>query len=494
MVVQDYSSVKLEPVFDDLGADNFLEKSTDDYLERFKAVVTLRLPQIMAKLRMSKSENPTSCLVHDSIVPWALDIAKDQGVYGVEFFTMSCAMSTVFYNVHEGLLKVPINVEPCVSVAGLPLLQARDLPSFISGIHAHPTFTQLLTNQFSSLEKADWVFFNTFTSLENEVVNWISKQWPIKTIGPTIASKYLDKRVEDDGDYGIHLFMPEMDICSGLFYESLRSELDDEALSLGVPMVTVLQLVDQPTNAKFIVDEWQMGIRAEVDEKGIIREEEIERCIREIMEGDASEDIKRNAVKWKKVTMEAELLHQPPPFCFVRPPSSPAGDLHRHHRSNCRCPVTSPVASTRRAEPPSALEPRSKVRREPPFRFRLFFLCFWPLLASACCTVATIGFLEPREAKPNLWVHVLALIESSLELRRRLVASPIWVSIRFQTPSSSIVCLAQPVRSAQFCEPVITGSSTVAERFRYLLDRSELLFQILVGCPCSWHWRIDTYL
>ncbi|KAL4290668.1 hypothetical protein GQ457_14G025700 [Hibiscus cannabinus] len=25
------------------------------------------------------------------------------------------------------------------------------------------------------------------------------------------------------------------------------------------------------------------------------------------------------------------------------------------------------------------------------------------------------------------------------------------------TPLSSIVCLAQPVRSAQFCEPVITG-------------------------------------
>ncbi|KAL4313529.1 hypothetical protein GQ457_01G035420 [Hibiscus cannabinus] len=60
---------------------------------------------------------------------------------------------------------------------------------------------------------ADWVFFNTFTSLENEVVKWMSKQRLIKTIGPTISSKYLDKRVEDDSDYGIHLFKPEMDIC-----------------------------------------------------------------------------------------------------------------------------------------------------------------------------------------------------------------------------------------------------------------------------------------
>ncbi|KAK8474881.1 hypothetical protein V6N13_080092 [Hibiscus sabdariffa] len=38
-----------------------------------------------------------------------------------------------------------------------------------------------------------------------------------------------------------------------------------EALSLGVPMVAVPQWADQPTNAKFIVDEWQMGIRTEVD-------------------------------------------------------------------------------------------------------------------------------------------------------------------------------------------------------------------------------------
>ncbi|KAK9016221.1 hypothetical protein V6N11_007301 [Hibiscus sabdariffa] len=40
MAVQDYSSVKL----DDPGANNLLQKSVDNYLKRFKAVVTLRLP------------------------------------------------------------------------------------------------------------------------------------------------------------------------------------------------------------------------------------------------------------------------------------------------------------------------------------------------------------------------------------------------------------------------------------------------------------------
>ncbi|KAL4385684.1 hypothetical protein GQ457_15G024270 [Hibiscus cannabinus] len=330
MALHDRSPVKLEPVFDDLRTHNVLGNSSDDdYHKRFKAVVTVRLPEIMAKLGMSKSENQAS-------------------VYGAEFFTMSCAVSAVFYNVHEGLLKLPI---------------------------------------FSGFNEADWVFSNTFTSLETEVVNWMSKHRPIKTIGPTVPSKYLDKRVEDDSDYGIHLFKPETDICvnwlnskqtGSVVYVSFgslvtlredqmeelalglkRSERNFlwvvreteqkkiptnfmeetsekglvvawspqlqvlaheavgcfmshcgwnstmEALSLGVPMVAVPQWTDQPTNAKFIADVWQVGIRAEVDGKGIIRKEEIERCVREIMEGDRSEDIKRNATKWKKLAIEA---------------------------------------------------------------------------------------------------------------------------------------------------------------------------------------------
>ncbi|KAK8573081.1 hypothetical protein V6N13_099896 [Hibiscus sabdariffa] len=55
-----------------------------------------------------------------------------------------------------------------------------------------------------------------------------------------------------------------------------------EALSFGVPVVAMLQWMDQPTNAKFIADVWQGGIRAEVDGKGIIIKEEI----REVYKGN----------------------------------------------------------------------------------------------------------------------------------------------------------------------------------------------------------------
>ena len=70
-------------------------------------------------------------------------------------------------------------------------------------------------------------------------------------------------------------------------------------------MIAMPQWTDQLTNAKFVVDVWQVGIRVSKDEKGIIRKEEIERCIREIMKGEKSMDIKNNSEKWKKLAKDA---------------------------------------------------------------------------------------------------------------------------------------------------------------------------------------------
>ena len=78
-----------------------------------------------------------------------------------------------------------------------------------------------------------------------------------------------------------------------------------EALSLGVPMVAMPQWTDQRTNAKFIVDVWKVGVRIKLDGKGFANKEEIELCIREIMEGESGKEMKKNSVKWKKLAIEA---------------------------------------------------------------------------------------------------------------------------------------------------------------------------------------------
>ena len=80
-----------------------------------------------------------------------------------------------------------------------------------------------------------------------------------------------------------------------------------EALSLGVPIVAMPQWTDQTTNAKFIADVWQVGVRVEVDEKKqVATRESIEVCLKEVMmEGEKRNQLKVNALKFKELARVA---------------------------------------------------------------------------------------------------------------------------------------------------------------------------------------------
>ncbi|KAI9176268.1 hypothetical protein LWI28_000583 [Acer negundo] len=47
----------------------------------------------------------------------------------------------------------------------------------------------------------------------HQVVDWMAKIWKLGTVGPTLPSMYLDKRLEDDRDYGINLYKPNTSVC-----------------------------------------------------------------------------------------------------------------------------------------------------------------------------------------------------------------------------------------------------------------------------------------
>lgn len=78
-----------------------------------------------------------------------------------------------------------------------------------------------------------------------------------------------------------------------------------EGLCLGVPMVGVPKWSDQLTDAKFIEEIWGIGVRAKEDERGIVARDEIVRCLRQVMEGKTSDEIRRNASKWRGLAKEA---------------------------------------------------------------------------------------------------------------------------------------------------------------------------------------------
>ena len=75
-----------------------------------------------------------------------------------------------------------------------------------------------------------------------------------------------------------------------------------ESIVTGVPMVAMPQWADQPTAAKYVESAWGIGLRMR---KGMVKRKEVERCIREVMEGEKKHEYRRNAALWMQKAKEA---------------------------------------------------------------------------------------------------------------------------------------------------------------------------------------------
>ncbi|RDX80630.1 UDP-glycosyltransferase 74F1, partial [Mucuna pruriens] len=379
-------SVQLDFISDGYDEGGFGQAgSIPTYLSRMQEVGSNSLRELIKK--HNSSNHPIDCVVYDPMVLWALDVAKEFGLFGAAFFTQMCAVNYIYYYVYNGLLKVPVSSPP-ISIPGLPLLDLRDTPAFVYDPGFYPAYFDMVMNQFSNIHKADILLVNSFYKLEDQVVDSMSKLYPLLTIGPTVPSFHLDKAVPNDTDNVLNLFqlessatswlkqkpagsviyvsfgsmvcfssqqmveitlglmgtgfnflwvipdlegknlpkemekeinacgrglivnwIPQLEVLSnqavGCFFTHCGWNSTIEALSLGVPMVALPQWTDQPTNAKFVEDIWKVGIRVKVNDNGIVTREEIENCIRVVMEKDLGREMRINAKKWKELAVEA---------------------------------------------------------------------------------------------------------------------------------------------------------------------------------------------
>lgn len=160
--------VSISDGFDDGGRES--APSPQAYLEQFAAVGAQSLSDAILGMERSSVCAP-NCLVYDSFVTWALDVAKGCGIAAASFFTQSCAVDLMYYNMHKGLLSSP-PWEKTVLLPGLPNFEMSELPSFVSRSSVHQWLLDFLVEQFSNLHKADWVLCNTFHELEEQVINF----------------------------------------------------------------------------------------------------------------------------------------------------------------------------------------------------------------------------------------------------------------------------------------------------------------------------------
>ncbi|KAL3531022.1 hypothetical protein ACH5RR_010344 [Cinchona calisaya] len=205
------SSINFETISDGHDEVGYAgAESHEVYLKKLRTAGSKTLADLIKKLE--DNGQPVQAIVYDSFLPWALDVAKQFGLVTAAFFTQTCAVNSIYYHVYKGFLKIPLADSP-ISLPGLPLLQPKETPSFVYLPDSYPAFRELLLNQFCNVDQADWILLNIFQKLEEDVLNWMEKIWRVRTVGPTVPSMYLDKRLEDDKSYGINLFKPDSSLC-----------------------------------------------------------------------------------------------------------------------------------------------------------------------------------------------------------------------------------------------------------------------------------------
>lgn len=205
------ANVAVEPISDGFDKGGFSQaRNADVYLKAFRDNGSRTLSQLIHKYQ--DSSFPVNCVVYDSFLPWALDVAKENGIHGASFFTNSATVCAIFCRIHRGLISLPVKQdETPLLLPGLPQLNLPDLPSFVKAPESYPAYLAMKLSQYSNLEKADWVFGNTFEKLEGEAVKAVSDLWPGKLIGPMVPSAFLDGRIKGDKGYGASLWNPHSD-------------------------------------------------------------------------------------------------------------------------------------------------------------------------------------------------------------------------------------------------------------------------------------------
>ncbi|XP_004504205.1 flavonol 7-O-beta-glucosyltransferase UGT74F1 [Cicer arietinum] len=136
--------------------------------------------------------------------------------------------------------------------------------------------------------------------------------WVVPNMEGKNISKELVEEISLSGKGLVVNWIPQLEVLSnkaiGCFVTHCGWNSTLEALCLGVPMVAIPQWTDQPMNAKFVEDVWKVGIRVLVYENGIVTREEIESCIREVMESEHGREMRINAKKWRELAIEAVSL------------------------------------------------------------------------------------------------------------------------------------------------------------------------------------------
>ncbi|KAK9196404.1 hypothetical protein WN943_004532 [Citrus x changshan-huyou] len=306
---------------------------------------------LLTKLNDSSSRNgnqpAVSCIISDGFMPFTIEAAQQLGLSVVMFLTIS-AYESCFTREY---LDTVIDWIPGMNI------RIRDLPSFSRITDPNDHMFNFTLDSAEVASKASGIIFHTFDALEVQVLDAISAMFPnLFTIGllqlllnqveqqnctlnsigynlwkkETECLRWLDSKVPNSVIYvnfGIaivvkkqqfievvamglensnHPFLwiirPDL-VTGGGDTTMLPSEFEAKAKGKGVPMICWPLEGDQMTNCRYTCKEWGVGMEINGDEDRI--RNEIQKSVRELLEGEKGKQMRNKASGWKKLAVEA---------------------------------------------------------------------------------------------------------------------------------------------------------------------------------------------
>ncbi|KAK0581934.1 hypothetical protein LWI29_019729 [Acer saccharum] len=269
------------------GFDMNYDRKTnlDEYLENLGKVGPINFSKLIQE-HYHDNQKKLSCIISSTFVPWVADVAAEHGIPCAMLWIQPCSLYAIYYRFYNNLNQFPTLENPDLSVElpGLPVLNTQDLPSFVLPSNTFESFTKLFTKLFTSMEKYNWVFANSFLEFEKEAIDSMSELCPILPVGPLVPPSLLGQ--DENLDIGIQLWKPE-DTClewlnnqadSSVIYVSFGSLIDLSAKEMAAiatalknskhPFLWVVKKPDFPTADKS--GEIPLGFSEETKKQGLM--------------------------------------------------------------------------------------------------------------------------------------------------------------------------------------------------------------------------------
>uniref|UniRef100_A0A7N2MPN9 Uncharacterized protein n=1 Tax=Quercus lobata TaxID=97700 RepID=A0A7N2MPN9_QUELO len=125
-----------------------VQKPTQSHLNH---LVQKTLSELISKFKDSTS--PVNCVVYDSLLPWALDVARKSGIYGKVFLTNSASICSMYLHIDHGRQTFPVKQETELVLRGLLSLALSELPSFLAQPARNSAYLAVTMENFRCLEK-----------------------------------------------------------------------------------------------------------------------------------------------------------------------------------------------------------------------------------------------------------------------------------------------------------------------------------------------------